>query len=115
MNIKQYVDLDADATEDMKTIGLSEKWYDNCSSDKTLQLNAKPLNKSLGIINQLQPVEYDQTHDLTKKYTPDTAQSHQCGYIGQSVHQIEELKHAVVGGDVGEEGKDSINHLKYNA
>ena len=76
------------------------------SSDKRLKFRQKPLNHALGIIDELEHVEYDQTHDLTEEYTLDTQQSHQCGVIAQSAQQIEELKYAVVGGIVGEDGRN---------
>ncbi|MFM7985169.1 MAG: hypothetical protein ACKPKO_38205, partial [Candidatus Fonsibacter sp.] len=46
-------------------------------------------------INKLEPDEYDQTVDLVEQYTTDTPQSHQCGFIAQSVQKIDELKHSV--------------------
>ena len=36
-------------------------------------------------------------------------------FIAQSVQTIPELKHAVVGGEVGEGGTESIRQLKYYA
>ena len=33
----------------------------------------------------------------------------------QSVENIEELKHIVEGGDIGEDGKESIRGINYNA
>ncbi|MFM7988889.1 MAG: hypothetical protein ACKPKO_57215, partial [Candidatus Fonsibacter sp.] len=42
-------------------------------------------------------------------------QSHQCGFIARSVQSIDELKHAVVGGQVGDDGKESVRALNYNA
>ena len=69
----------------------------------------------MGVINRLEPVEYDQTHDLVDEYTVETPQSHQCGFIAQSVQQIDELRHVVVGGKVGEDGKESLRGLNYNA
>ena len=50
-----------------------------------------------------------------RKHTEDTPKSHQCGFIAQSVQQIDELKNAVVGGVVGEDGVESIRHLNCNA
>ncbi|MFM7980903.1 MAG: tail fiber domain-containing protein, partial [Candidatus Fonsibacter sp.] len=85
------------------------------SSDKRLKFNEKPLSNALGVINQLEPVEYDQTYDLVDPYTLDTPQSHQCGFIAQSVQTIDELKHAVVGGQVGDDGKETIRALNYKA
>ena len=35
--------------------------------------------------------------------------------LAQKVQQIEELKHAVSGGDVGEDGKETVRALNYNA
>ena len=69
---------------------------------------------ALDVINRLEPVEYDQTVDLIEQYTEDTPQFHQCGFIAQKVQQIEELKHVVVGGEIGEDGKDTIRGLNYN-
>ena len=69
----------------------------------------------MGVINILEPVEYDQTQDLVYEYTSDTPQSHQCGFIAQSVAQIDKLKHAVIGGEVDDDGKESIRALNYNA
>ena len=69
---------------------------------------------ALGVINRLEPVEYDQTVSLIEQYTEDTPQFHQCGFIAQSVQQIEELKHAVVGGEVGEDGQETIRCLNYH-
>ena len=85
------------------------------ASDKRLKFNEKPLTNALDVINQLEPVEYDQTYDLVDQYTSDTPQSHQCGFIAQSVQSIDELKHAVVGGQVGDDGKESVRALNYNA
>ncbi|MFM7981860.1 MAG: hypothetical protein ACKPKO_21330, partial [Candidatus Fonsibacter sp.] len=70
---------------------------------------------ALDVISRLVPVEYDQTYDLVDQYTSDTPQSHQCGFIAQSVQTIDELKHTVVGGTVGTDGKDSLRGLNYNA
>ena len=47
------------------------------SSDQRLKINAKPLSNALDDINRLEPVEYDQTQDLTEIVTEDTPQSHQ--------------------------------------
>ena len=85
------------------------------SSDKRLKFNDQPLVNALDVINKLEPVEYDQTYNLVDHYTPDTPQSHQCGFIAQSVEQIDQLKHAVVGGEIGDDGKESIRALNYNA
>ncbi|MFM7979537.1 MAG: hypothetical protein ACKPKO_09500 [Candidatus Fonsibacter sp.] len=46
---------------------------------------------------------------------PSSPQSHQCGFIAQSVQSIDELKHAVVDGQAGDDGKESIMALNYNA
>ena len=51
---------------------------------------------------------YDQTPNLVDTFTPDTPQSHQCGFIAQSVEQLDQLKHAVVGGEIWEDGKETI-------
>ncbi|MFM7990152.1 MAG: hypothetical protein ACKPKO_63635, partial [Candidatus Fonsibacter sp.] len=56
-----------------------------------------------------------QTHDFVNQYTADHPQSHQCGFIAQSVQSIDDLKHAVVGGRVGDDGKESVRALSYNA
>ncbi|MFM7988099.1 MAG: tail fiber domain-containing protein [Candidatus Fonsibacter sp.] len=70
---------------------------------------------ALNIINKLEPVEYDQTYDLVEHYTQDTPKSHQCGFIAQSVEKIDELKHVVEGGEIGEDGKESMRGINYNA
>ncbi|MFM7979813.1 MAG: tail fiber domain-containing protein, partial [Candidatus Fonsibacter sp.] len=85
------------------------------SSDKRLKFNEKPLIIALDVINKLEPVEYDQTFDLVEAYTPDTPQSHQCGFIAQSVEKIDELKYIVAGGEIGEDGKESLRGINYNA
>ncbi|MFM7977804.1 MAG: tail fiber domain-containing protein [Candidatus Fonsibacter sp.] len=82
--------------------------------DKRFKFNEKPLTNALDFINQLTPVENYQTSDLVDKYTADTPQSHQCGFIAQSVQSIDELNHTVVGGPVGDDGKESIRALNYN-
>ena len=84
------------------------------ASDKRLKFNEKPLVNALDIINKLEPVEYDQTFDLVEHYTPETPQSHQCGFIAQSVEKIEELKHIVEGGEIGEDGKETLRGINYN-
>ncbi|MFM7989596.1 MAG: tail fiber domain-containing protein, partial [Candidatus Fonsibacter sp.] len=78
------------------------------ASDNRLKYNEKPLTNALDVINQFEPVEDDQTHDLVDQYTANTPESHQCGFVAQSVQSIDELKHAVVGGQVGDDGKESI-------
>ena len=52
-------------------------------SDKSLKFNKKPMNNALGVMNQLQPVEYDQTRDLTESYTTDTPKSHEWRVVAQ--------------------------------
>ena len=99
----------------MDSTGLNVQGTVTPSSDKRLKFNEKPLVNALGVINRLEPVEYDQTHDVVDEYTVETPQSHQCGFIAQSVQQIDELRHAVVGGKVGEDGKESLRGLNYNA
>ena len=70
---------------------------------------------ALDIIGKLGPVEYDQTFDLVEHYTKETPQSHQCGFIAQSVEKIDELKHIVEGGKIGEDGQESLRGINYNA
>jgi hypothetical protein len=85
------------------------------ASDKRLKFNEQPLINALTVINKLEPVEYDQTFDLVEHYTPEAPQSHRCGFIAQSVEKIEELKHIVEGGEIGEDGKESLRGINYNA
>ena len=85
------------------------------SSDKGLKFNENPFNKRLDAISRLKPVEYDQTHDLVEHTTPDTPQSHQCGFKAQRVQQIDELKYAVAGSNIDEQGKETIRYLNYNS
>ncbi|MFM7983206.1 MAG: tail fiber domain-containing protein [Candidatus Fonsibacter sp.] len=99
----------------LQTTGLTVNGTISPTSDKRLKFNEKPLSNALNVISQLEPVEYDQTHNLVDQYTSDTPQSHQCGFIAQSVETIDELKHAVVGGQGGDDGKESIIALNYNA
>ena len=65
-------------------------------------------------LNKLEPGEYDWTYTLVDQYTVDTPHSHQCGFIAQAVQQIKELKHAVIGGEIDEDGKDALRCLNYN-
>ena len=83
--------------------------------ENILKFNKKPLMNALDVISRLEPVEYDQPLDLVDQYTAETPQSHQCGFIAQSVQSTDELKHAVLGGQVGDGGKESIKALNYNA
>ena len=99
----------------LQTTGLTVNGTISPTSDKRLKFNEKPLSNALNVISQLEPAEYNQTHNLVDQYTSDTPQSHQCGFIAQSVETIDELKHAVVGGQVGDDGKESIRALNYNA
>jgi hypothetical protein len=99
----------------LTTLGLTVQGTGTQQSDKILKFNKKPLVNALGAINRLEPVEYDQTHNLVDEYTVETPQSHQCGFIAQSVQQIDELRYTVVGGKFGEDGKESLMGLNYNA
>ncbi|MFM7978016.1 MAG: hypothetical protein ACKPKO_01760, partial [Candidatus Fonsibacter sp.] len=45
------------------------------ASDKRLKFNEKPLTNALDVINQLEQVEYEQTHDMVDQYTADAPQS----------------------------------------
>ena len=98
----------------LTTSGLTVQGSVTPTSDKRLKFNEKPLVNALGVINRLEPVEYDQTHNLVDEYTVETPQSHQCGFIAQSVQQIDELRYTVVGGKVGEDGKESRRGLNYH-
>ena len=75
----------------------------SATSDKRLKFNEKPLTNALDVINKLEALEYDQTQDIVDQFTPDTPQSHQCGFIAQSIEQIEQLKHVVADGEIGED------------
>ena len=44
-------------------------------------------------------------------YTVDTPQSYQCGFIAQQVQQIDALTYAVAGGEIDEQGQDTISYL----
>ena len=48
-------------------------------------------------------------------YTDDTPQSHQCGCIVEQAQATEELKYAVAGGEIDEQGKETIRYLNYNS
>ena len=84
------------------------------ASDKRLKFNEKPLSNALDIINKLEPVEYYQTYELVDAITPEIQHSYQCGFIAQSDQKNDELKHAVEGGQVGDNGKEPIRALNYN-
>ena len=56
------------------------------------------------VSNKLETNEYDQTYELLGKYTPNTPQSHQCGFIAQSVQTMDEQIHGEEVGDLGEDG-----------
>ena len=71
------------------------------------------MTNALKVIRQLEPVEYEQTYALVEQYNEDTPQSHHCGFIAQHVQQIEALRHAMIGGEVGEDGKDTVRCLNY--
>ena len=60
-------------------------------------------------------MEYDQTHDLVEHYTADTPQSHQCGFIAQPAQQTDARKYAIAGGEVDEQGKETVRYLNYNS
>ncbi|MFM7985713.1 MAG: tail fiber domain-containing protein, partial [Candidatus Fonsibacter sp.] len=92
----------------LNTTGLTVNGTITPSSDSRLKLNAKSLTNGLVVINQLEPVEYDEIYELVDHYTVDALQSHQCGLIAQAVEQIGELSHAVIGGTVGEDGTETI-------
>ncbi|MFM7982542.1 MAG: hypothetical protein ACKPKO_24790, partial [Candidatus Fonsibacter sp.] len=87
----------------------------NNLSDKLLTFNVKPLTNALDVINRLEPVEYDQTYTLVDEYTTETPPSHQSDLIAQSVHKIDELKHAVAGGEIGEDGVEGLPTQNYYA
>ena len=85
------------------------------SSDKRLKFNVKSLTTALDVRTRLETIGYDQTYNLVDQYTPETPQSHHSGFIEQSAQKNNELKHAVEGGEIGEDGVDSIRTLNYNA
>jgi hypothetical protein len=87
----------------------------SATSDKRLKFNEKPLTNALNVINKLEPLEYDQTQAIVDQFNENTPHIHQCGFIAQSIQEVEELKHAVTGGEIGEDGKESIRSLNYNA
>ena len=70
------------------------------------------MTNALKVIRQLEPVECEHTYALVDQYNEDTPQAHQCGCIAQQVQQIEALRHAVLGGGVGEDGKGTVLCLK---
>ena len=78
-------------------------------------MNDRPLTNEKDVINKLEPVEYDQTYNLVDRYTLDAPQSYQCGFIAQSAQRIHEFKHAVVGGELDENGHETLRSLNCNA
>ena len=85
------------------------------SSDTITQFNEKPLVNSFYFKHISDPVEYDHTFCFVDQYTPDTSQSQQYGFKAQPVGTIDELNHAVVSGQVGEDGMTPSRGLNYNA
>ena len=79
-----------------------------------MESNVKPLTEAFDDNNKLEPVEYDQTQDVVDNYMPDTPHSHQCGFKAQSVQQNDQLIYAVVGGELGADGKEAIIPLNTN-
>ncbi|MFM7987885.1 MAG: tail fiber domain-containing protein, partial [Candidatus Fonsibacter sp.] len=73
----------------LNSTGLNVVGTVTTTSDKRMKFNEKSVNNALDVINKLEPVEYDQTVDLVEQYTPETPQSHQCGFIAQSVQKID--------------------------
>ncbi|MFM7988783.1 MAG: tail fiber domain-containing protein, partial [Candidatus Fonsibacter sp.] len=82
----------------LNTTGLTVNGSVTPSSDSRLKFNSTSLTNGLTVINKLAPLEYDQIYELVEQYSPDVPQSHQYGFIAQSVEHIDELRHAVVGG-----------------
>ncbi|MFM7983194.1 MAG: hypothetical protein ACKPKO_28125, partial [Candidatus Fonsibacter sp.] len=85
------------------------------SSGSRLQINVKRIDKRLGCHRQTRASGIRPDIRASSSVHPEIPQSHQCGLIAQSVEQIDELRHAVVGGTVGEDGKESLRGLNYNA
>ena len=85
------------------------------ASDNRLNFNEQPLVNALNVVNRLELVEYDHTYDLVDTLTPEVQQSRQCGFIAQYVQAIDELKRAVEEGQFGNDGKESISALNFNA
>ena len=79
-----FIDSNGTAKMTLKPAGLYVGGTLVSASDKRLKFNEKPLVNALDIINKLEPVEYDQTFDLVEHYTPETPQSHQCGFFSIS-------------------------------
>ena len=83
-----YIASSAPSKMTLKAAGLYVGATLVSASDKRLKFNEKPLVNALDIIARLEPVEYDQTFNLVENYTPETPQSHQCGFIAQSVEKM---------------------------
>ena len=84
------------------------------SNDKRLKINEKQLCNALDVIKKLEPTEYGQTYNRVDQYTPDTPQSHQCGFIATADQHIEELEASRIGGALGDDGKATSRCLNYN-
>ncbi|MFM7980670.1 MAG: tail fiber domain-containing protein, partial [Candidatus Fonsibacter sp.] len=69
----------------LNTTGLTVDGTVTPSSDSRLKFNFKTLTNGLTVINKLEPLEYDQIDELVEQYSPDAPQSHQSGFIAQSV------------------------------
>ena len=68
----------------------------------------KQLTSALDANKRLEPIEYNQTRSSVEQYTEDTPQFDQCGFIAQSVQQIEKLQCAMIGVEVGDDGKETV-------
>ena len=57
-----------------------------------LYFNEEPLINALQVETELEPIGYDQTYTRVDQHTTDSPKSHQCGFIAQAAHQIEEFE-----------------------
>ena len=55
----------------------------------------------------MEQIEYPNTVTLVEQYTTDTPQSHPCGFKTQKVQQIQISYHAIIGGEIGNFGKET--------
>ena len=109
-----YIGINTGALLKLTTTSLNGPTY-SATSDKRLKFNEKLLTNALDVINKLEPLEYDQTQNIVDQFNENTPHTHQCGFIAQSIQKIDQLKHAVTGGEIGEDGKETIRALNYNA
>ena len=77
--------------------------HDNIDGNPQKKTLKKRINE-LEIKYKKEPVAYNQLRKLVNQYTPGTPQSHQCGFIAQSLFKkADELNYAISGNEIYEQ------------